>query len=220
MNWPYRLCYLGGRFVFFCTMRLHLIRPEAARRPGPYLLACTHLSHLEPFLVSVLIPREVDWVTRIEFFRNRWVARVLRAIHAFEVRRFGVPVSAIRTAIRRLQNGRIVGICPEGGVVQGNDSCIRGGPIKKGVCLLSYRTGVPVLPCVILGADKLNCVWPWLPGRRARLWVAFGDRLIEPRQDLERRAARRLMADELQLEYAKLFRELLTTFNVNESEVP
>jgi 1-acyl-sn-glycerol-3-phosphate acyltransferase len=220
MEWPYRLGYLGGRFVFFCTMRLHLIRPEAARRKGPYLIACTHLSHLEPFLLGVLVPRQIDWITRIEFYKYHFLAWILRGLSAIEVRRFGVPVSTIRTAIKRLKQGRVVGICPEGGVAKGKDSCIRGGPIKKGVCLISYRTGVPVLPVVILGADRLNSVPPWLPAKRARLWVAFSDRVIEPRQDLERRAARQVMADELRQEYVKLFNELKQTFGVAEASVP
>src|SRR5579862_8478914 len=108
MDWPYRLCRLGGRFVFLCTMRLQFIRPEMAHRPGPYLLACTHLSHLEPFLLSVPVSRPIDWVTRTEFFKCRPIAWLLRAINAIEVRRFGVPVSAVRKSIRRLQSGRVV----------------------------------------------------------------------------------------------------------------
>lgn len=220
MDWPYRLCQLGGRFVFCCTMRVRLIRPEAMNRRGPYVIACTHLSHLEPFLLAVLAPGPIDWVTRTEFFKYRPVAWLLRILNAIEVRRFGVPVSAIRASIRSLETGRIVGICPEGGVVKGADSCIRGGKIKQGACLISYRTGAPILPCVILGADKLNCVPPWLPFRRAKLWVAFAQRPIEPRRDLDRREARKIMAEELGREYVRLFRELLQNFEIQEEEVP
>ena len=220
MEWPYRLGYLFGQFVFYCTMRLHLIRPEMAARKGPYLIACTHLSHLEPFLLGVLVPRQIDWITRVEFYRHHIVAWMLRGLSTIKVRRFGVPVSTIRTSITRLKQGRIVGICPEGGVANGKKSCIRGGAIKKGVCLISYRTGVPVLPVVILGADKLNCVPPWLPPRRAQLWVAFGERLIAPRCDLDRKAARQVMAEELQREYMQLYEELKQTFGVQEASVP
>ncbi len=220
MDRIYRACHAAGRFTLFCTMRLHLIRPEAARTPGPFILACTHLSHLEPFLSSVLVPRPVDWVTRVEFFKYRPVARFLRLINAYEVRRFGVPVSAIRTSIRRLERGRIVGICPEGGVVRGTDSCLRGGPLKKGACLIAYRTGAPVLPCAIIGADKLNAVGPWLPFRRGRLWIAFGPRLIHAPKHLDKRRAREHMARELQAEYVKLFDELKSTFAIDEKSVP
>ena len=216
----YRLGHWSGRFTFFCTMKLRLIRPEAANRPGPLLLACTHLSHMEPFLISVLVPRQVDWITRIEFYKYRPIAWMLNWLDAIPVRRFGVPVSAIRTAIIRLGQGHIVGICPEGGVARGDLSCMRGAPIKRGVCLISYRTGVPVLPVVMLGTDKLNQISPWLPFKRANLWIAFGEKLIEPRRDLDRKAARRLMAEELECEYQKLFKELLETTDIDPASIP
>lgn len=216
----YRAGRLGGRFIFLCTMRAKVIRPEMLRPEGACLVACSHLSHLDPFLLGVLMQRPVDWMARIEFYRFPPLGWLLNGVNAFAVRRFGVPVSAIRTGLMRLEAGRIVGICPEGGVTQGAASCMRGGPIKKGVCLLSYRTGAPVLPVVLLGSDKLNRVAPWLPFKHARIWVAFGDRLIHPRRDLDRKAAREAMARVLQAEYAKLYRELLQTYGLDEKSIP
>ena len=212
MTWLYRLGQLSGQFIFFCTMRLEIIRPEAAQRNGPFILASTHLGNLDPFLLGVIVERQIDWITRVEFYGHPILAWMLGQLDAIKVRRFGVPVSTIRTAIARLQAGRIVGICPEGGVCHGENSCLRGAPIKRGVALISYRTGVPVLPCAIIGADRLNRVSPWLPFRRARLWVAFGDRVITPRTDLDRRRARALMAEELQEAYVKLRSELLAVY--------
>jgi 1-acyl-sn-glycerol-3-phosphate acyltransferase len=216
MTWLYRLGQLSGRFIFLCTMRLEVIRPEAAKRDGPYILASTHLGNLDPFLLGVIVDRQIDWITRVEFYRHRVLAWMLGQLDAIKVRRFGVPISTIRTAIARLQSGRIVGICPEGGVCRGANSCMLGGPIKRGFALISYRTGVPVLPCAIIGADRLNRVSPWLPFRRARLWVAFGDQLIAPRTDLDRRSAREVMAQELQQAYLKLFAELDGAFGLGE----
>lgn len=220
MNLAYRAGHLAARFILFCTMRIKVIRPEAPQRPGAYILACSHLSHLEPFIASALMGRPVDWVTRVEFFKYRVFAGILRAMNAFEVRRYGVPVSAIRTAIRRLGRGRVVGICPEGGVVKGPASCLRGGPLKRGACLISYRTGAPILPCVILGSDKLTAIGPWLPAKRGRLWVAFGDRLVFPPTHLPRKAAREQMARELGEEFVRLFEDVKRTFSIPDEQVP
>ena len=220
-GWFYRFGQAVGRFVFFCTVRqLQIIRPQAAERDSGYLLACSHISHLDPFLIGVMVRRPIDWMAREEFFRHRLIARLLRAANAFPVRRFGVPVSAIRQSIDRLRRGRIVGICPEGGVTHGAGSCLRGGDIKKGICLISCRTGRPILPCVILGTDKLNRIRPWLPWRRITLWVAFGDHLIEPCLGPDRRAARQAMAAQLRQEYQNLFTELIQTFELSHSIAP
>lgn len=213
----YRLGQLAGRFIFFCTMRLEVIRPEAVDRAGPYILASTHLGNLDPFLLGVVVSRQIDWITRVEFYRYRLIGWMLHRLDTIQVRRFGVPVSTIRTAIARLQAGRIVGICPEGGVCRSTHSVMRGAPIKRGAALISYRTGVPILPCAIIGADRLNRVPPWLPFRRARLWIAFADRVIEPRTDLDRKSARELMSRELEQAYVELFAELCKAYELTDA---
>ena len=45
---------------------------------------------------------------------------------------------------------------PEGGVVKGPATVCRGGPIKKGACVIAQRAGVPIIPCVVLGTHRLN----------------------------------------------------------------
>jgi 1-acyl-sn-glycerol-3-phosphate acyltransferase len=203
-----------------------VLRPEAARQPGPYILASSHLSHLEPFLLSILLHRQqIDWMARVEFYTYGVFARLMRVANAISVRRYGVAASAIRTALARLAAGRVVGICPEGGVAQGKLSVMRGGPIKRGVCLISMRSGVPVLPCIMLGTDKLNRVFPWLPIKQGRLWIAFGPRLVHPpvpapRDRVARRAARDAMADELTREYMALYQEVLRTYLLEDAAVP
>ncbi|HZL36544.1 MAG TPA: lysophospholipid acyltransferase family protein [Tepidisphaeraceae bacterium] len=217
----YRLAKGVGQFIFMNTMRLKVLRPQAARFDGPLLIACSHLSHTDPFLLTVVVRRQIDWFARVEFWKYRLIGHGLECLDAIAVRRFGVAASAVRTGIRRLKSGRIVGICPEGGVTQGAQSILRGGPMKKGVCLLSYRTGVPILPCVILGSDKLNRPGPWLPFKRARLWVGFGARLIYPESQItDRRAAREVMAGKLSREFQVLFAEVRQEFGIDEKDVP
>ena len=173
-HFNYRVGQLLGRFVFFQTMNVEQVRPEAAERAGGYVLAPTHLSHLEPFCLGILIRRKVDWMARLEFFRRKWAAGLLYAVDSFPVNRFGIPVRCIRTAIARARAGRIVGIFPEGGVAVGQQSVCRGGPMKKGACVVACRANVPILPCVVLGTYRLNEVRPWLPFRNARIWAIYG----------------------------------------------
>jgi 1-acyl-sn-glycerol-3-phosphate acyltransferase len=218
----YRLGQYIGRFVFFNTMNVEIIRPELAEAPGGYVLAPTHLSHLEPFCLGILVRRKVDWMARVEFFRWRVLALLLRALDAFSVNRHGVPVGAIRTSVRRAREGRAIGIFPEGGVATGRASVIRGGPVKKGACVVAQRAGVPIIPCVVLGTDRLNRVEPWLPFRRARLWVAFGEPLYPAAVTgtLTRRQARDRVAADLQRRYQSLYCELREKYGIVDADVP
>src|SRR6185436_2018549 len=101
-----------GRFIFFCTMRWWAIRPEIPESavPGGYVLALTHLGHLDPFLVSTMVRRPICWMAREEMFRFPPIAWLIRRLGAFSVDRRGVPVSSVRHAIGLAKAGCAVGI--------------------------------------------------------------------------------------------------------------
>lgn len=218
----YRLGTGFGQFIFWQCMRLKVIRPQAARRQGPYILACTHLSHLDPFMMSIVMARQqIDWLARIEFWKFRATGKLMEWMDAIPVRRFGVAANSIRTGVERLKQGRIVGVCPEGGCAQGPRSVMRVGPMKRGACIMAYRANVPILPCIMLGTDKLNCVSPWLPFRRARLWVSFSPRVIVPDvSNPDPKSACDDMMEQLRSEYRSLFVEAKQQFGLTDVDVP
>lgn len=182
------------------------------------MLACSHLGHIEPAVIGALAHRKVDWMSRIEFFRHPLAARMLYALDAFPVKRHSISVEAIRTAVNRVRAGRVVGIFPEGGVALGMDSVLRGGPIKKGACVVANRAGVPILPVVVVGTDKLSKVGPWLPFKRARAWIIFG-RPLPPHVGGPRREARDALARELQAEFQAIYHELCATCDIDDKTV-
>jgi 1-acyl-sn-glycerol-3-phosphate acyltransferase len=209
-----------GRWFYALSIKGEVLRPHLAEREGGYLLACTHISHLEPFILSCLIKRRIDWMARVEFYRRRWATFFLDAFDAFPVNRFGVPVRAIRTAIERSSAGRIVGIFPEGGVATGKDSACRGGPIKRGVCLVSMRADVPIVPCVVIGTHTLREIEPWLPFRRARIWIAFGEPIEPVRDAPTHKAGRAIMAQQLSDAFRSLYLELCQRYNIPDNHTP
>ncbi len=207
------------RIVFRWTIRLRVRGLAAAKRRGGFVLACSHVSHLDPFCLGAVLPRKIGWMARIEFYRHPIAARLMRAVHAFPVNRQGVPVSAVREALARLSRGEVVGVFPEGEIKTGSDSVLRAGPIKRGICLLAHRTGRPVLPCLILGTEKLNAIDPWLPLWRGRLWVACGE-FIEPVAAPDRRAARAEMAAQIEASFRQLYAETRREFQLQDSVLP
>ena len=215
----YALACLLSRAIFFWTLRLRLHGLERGAREGGYLLACAHVSPLDPFCLAPLWPRRVGWMARVEFYRRGWSKRALRWLHAFPVHRQGVAVGAIRESLRRLARGEVVGIFPEGEIMAGAASVLRGGAIKRGVCLLAARSGRPVLPCIVVGADKLVAVGPWLPAWRGRLWVEVGD-FIPPVTGPDRRVARAQMAAEVERAFVKLYAEARARWQLPDSIVP
>jgi len=216
----YRVGHWVGRFIFFCTMRSAVTHSAVVMRQGGYILAVTHLSHLEPICVSILNHRPIDWITRKEFFRFRPIGWLLYALGAIKIDRQGIPVSSIRAAIARARAGRIIGIFPEGCVTTGPDAAIRQGTIRKGCCSIALRAGVPLVPCVVLGTHKLNEPGPWIPFRRARIWVAFGEPIYPPPGGKSNRALRQALADRIVCSYRRLYTELCQTCSISDCSIP
>src|SRR5207244_5063708 len=73
----YRLGRSMGRGIFYITINSHELGAHQIERSGPYILALTHLSHMEPFCASALNHRQIHWITRKEFYKYRPCAWLL-----------------------------------------------------------------------------------------------------------------------------------------------
>ena len=187
--------------------------------PNGFILATNHNSHLDAHVLGSLLFRKVDWLSRVEFFSHPLWAFLLQAVSAIPIHRQGVPVRAIRQAISVVGAGENVGICPEGEVRNGRDSVVYGGKIKRGVGLLAYRTGAPVVPCVILGVQQLCSVSPWLPARRGEVWVNIGQP-VHPRRDLSAKEAREELCIELETQFCELFTQICESYPIPKNVLP
>ncbi len=220
MNLFYRSGRLLCRIITLQTLRVYSPGRRSIDREGGFVLAVTHLSHIEPALVSVLNHREIDWVARKEFYCNRFTTWLLGGLGCLSVDRQGFAISTIRTGISLLRAGRVVGIFPEGGLVTRTQAVIRGGPIKRGFCSLAIHAGVPIIPCVVLGADKLLCVKAWLPLRLSRLWVAYGEPIHPPAGLKSTRETRRQLADATTASFQQIYATLRERYDISDSDVP
>lgn len=218
MGWLYRAGRGVFRFGHMVAVRNHVANRAALDRAGGFVLAVTHLSHVECAIISLHLRRPIHWVTRREFYTSRLAAWALRRLEAIPVNRFGVPVSTIRQSVRLVREGGVVGIFPEGGVVRGEESALRGGPIKRGCCSIAIHAGAPIVPCVVLGTDKLNGVVPWLPLKRSRVWMAYGDPIAPPARST--RATRAAMAEEVRQAFVRLYAELCEKHQLCNGVVP
>src|SRR5438034_7261131 len=99
--------YYAGKLlvkcVFGCVGRIHVIGRQNANRAGGFLLASNHISHFDPFLISLPVRRKIDWMTMAEFFRLPALGFFLRSIDAFPAERDRADLKTIRTAIDRLR---------------------------------------------------------------------------------------------------------------------
>jgi len=126
---------------------------ERVPRTGGLLVVCNHQSFLDPVLAALPISRPFNPMARDTLFRNPLFSRLIRSLYAFPVKRSAADLTAIKEAIRRLRDGRIVLVFPEG--TRTRDGSI--GPLHSGMVVIAQRAKVPILPMVIDGAFE---AWP------------------------------------------------------------
>ncbi|GAB4170123.1 MAG: hypothetical protein Fur0032_08860 [Terrimicrobiaceae bacterium] len=152
---------------------------------GGLILASNHVSHFDPPLVALNFPRPVDWVAMSELSSTWWSEALFRLVNTIPIRRGAPDRAAMREAAVRIEAGRVVGIFPEGGIRDGQASMLSGAAPLRGTALLARMTGAPVIPCAIVGSDRLYNKRRWRPGNRAPVWVALGEALPPCRDDAE-----------------------------------
>jgi 1-acyl-sn-glycerol-3-phosphate acyltransferase len=215
----YDLLRVMSRGVFAMTMRWRITGMEHVPESGGFLVAACHLNHLDPVVVSTVLPHRISWISRMEFCRHWLMRRFLYHSGAFPVNRQGYARPALRESLERLAAGEVVGIFPEGEIMSGSSTVLRGGSLRHGVCWLAACSGRPVLPVVILGTDRLSQVDPWLPAKRGRLWFTVGPPLAAP-PEARSRAGRAAFAARLEDEFRRLAGETLQRNRLPETIIP
>jgi 1-acyl-sn-glycerol-3-phosphate acyltransferase len=207
------------RVVFGCVARIRVIGQGNANCSRGFLLAANHISHFDPLLISLATRRKIDWMTMAEFFRPPVLGFLLHSIDAFPAERDRADLRTLRTAIERLKNGRVVGIFPEGGIRDGARSLLHGAPLRPGAATVAHIASIPIVPCVVIGSDRLYSLRGWLPFRRTPIWIAFG-RPIPPFPALQKSEARERIESELAAVFKHLYAEVREKFRLTTDDLP
>ncbi|MFM8717910.1 MAG: lysophospholipid acyltransferase family protein, partial [Spartobacteria bacterium] len=96
---------------------------------------------------------------------------------------------ALRHALRRLEQGRMIGVFPEGGIRDGERSILAGADMREGAFLIAAKAGSPVVPVVSLGSARLYNRRNWLPWRRAKVFIGVGEPVFPARTGDEKSSA-------------------------------
>ena len=111
---------------------------------GAALICPNHASGWDPVLVALSMPRKSNLavMAKDQLFRFPPLAWVFRHLGAFPVKRGGNDLTAMKTAIRSLQEGQRLLLFPEGTRVEKEgDTDVKGGAI-----LIAVRTKTPIIP--------------------------------------------------------------------------
>jgi 1-acyl-sn-glycerol-3-phosphate acyltransferase len=148
--------------------RLRVRGEENLPKEGGFVLACNHVSNLDPWPLGMPLwpKRWLRFMAKSELYW--WPAKlVLDGAGAFPVRRGQADVEAIQTAVQLAKEGNVVAMFPEGtrrakGLVKRHEARPRSGAAR-----IALEAGVPLVPAAVKGTERLALL--------RQLRVAYGE---------------------------------------------
>jgi len=166
--------YLGLQFDF--TGDQHI------PRTGGAILSINHVGYLDFALTgTAALPtgRYVRFMAKKEVFDNKLAGPLMRGMHHICVDRSSGSASFV-AALRALRAGEIVGIFPEGTISVSFEI----KELKSGAVRLAMASGVPVIPTVVWGSQRIwtKKVKRNLGRNKIPITVTFGDPIYFDKQ--------------------------------------
>ena len=173
----YRVVRLLGSPAFWVSGSPVVLGAHHVPTEGACIIAATHQS---PYDIPLLIRhsrRMLDFVSIVEVFRNPLLGWFYGSLNAFPLDRSRPDGGAVRVILNRLGKGRVVAMFPEGGFRKGTESVVHTRRIRKGIGRIARLSGAPIVPCVVINSLAYGRLTSWLPLRRTRYGVIYGEPL-------------------------------------------
>jgi 1-acyl-sn-glycerol-3-phosphate acyltransferase len=157
---------------------------EHVPKAGPLIVVANHASDFDPPILSCAVRRPVSYMAKEELFKVPVLKQAIKLYGAYPVKRGSADRSAIREALKQLNQGWAVGVFLQG--TRTADGCIPNP--KIGAALIAAKAQVPLLPVSLWGSHRIFAKGSAIP-RCVPLTIRIGPALAPPastdRQELE-----------------------------------
>ena len=147
MTKTYKFIHTAFLGIVSLIYRLKVIGAENEPAEGALLVCSNHISAADPVLISAATKNQICYMAKKELFKVPVFSTFLRNLGVFPVDRGGKDVSAVKKAIKLLEEGSRVGIFPQGTRHPGEDP--RETKLKNGAAMIATHASVDVLPVYI-----------------------------------------------------------------------
>lgn len=152
--------------IFWLFYKYEITGRENIPKDKKFICAANHISHFDPFLVSLAVKKPVAYMAKKELFEEcPFFVFCMDYLGAFAVNREKLEVSTIKTVKEVFKSKWMLGIFPQGGIRR-NYTIEK---VNKGFAVISKAAKCDVLPISIVGVEKYN----WIPFK-AKIKVQIG----------------------------------------------
>ena len=168
---------------------------ERVQLDAPYILVGNHSHMFDPMLIGYPVFRyAVRFLGKKELMNNAILKAICERVGMIPVDRHNMDMGAIRTSLKTLKEGHVLGIFPEGtrhkeGVMQ---------DMESGAAMIALRSGCKMLPAYISSKPALF----------KRTHVYFGDPIRVT--EIAAKGINKDSCEELSRRIAQAYRELVS----------
>ena len=150
MNFSLHLITFLLRVYFRLTLRLDATGMDKFPMQGPLIVISNHTGQIEvPLLATLLQPRKITGWAKAESYENPFLRWVFGAWGIIPVHRGEADMTALKKALRSLEQGLIFGIAPEG--TRNYTGKLRRA--MPGAVTLALHSGAPIIPIAHWGGE-------------------------------------------------------------------
>ena len=148
----YRIVLPILRAIFFVLFHPKRVGRENIPSKEPVLFTCNHKHAFDPIMIMYSTWRPIHFLAKKEHFKSifGWVFRLMGCIY---VDREAHDGAAVEASVKCLEQGKSVGIFPEGTRNRTKDLILQ--EFKYGAVAIARQTGVPIVPAAITGDYRL-----------------------------------------------------------------
>ena len=173
MNKTYRLAQFLSYSYLKCFHRFEVKGTENVPEKGGFILACNHLSYIDPPAVGCRIRRNLHYFARDSLFF--WpLGLLISKLNSIPVNRDQLDLGTLRKVLRVLKGGEPVLVFPEG--TRSPDGALQRS--QKGLGLLVHKSGVPVLPARLHGSFEILGKGKLVPRIGEKLYLNIGSPIL------------------------------------------
>jgi 1-acyl-sn-glycerol-3-phosphate acyltransferase len=144
---------------------------------GPAILASNHLSVIDSVVLSAVMPRNLYFLAKNQYFAGTGVSgtlirHIMEGLNQIPVDRSGGRQSllALDAALPVLRDGHVLGIFPEG--TRSPDGRLYRG--RPGAARLALDAPAPIIPVGVIGTDRVQPIGSRVPLPRAAVEIRVG----------------------------------------------
>lgn len=136
----------GAMALYLKTFRgFKIFGSENVPKQGKLIIVANHISNIDPIVLGSSVPRFIQFMAKKELFKFSPFGWLLKRVGAFPVSRGKADLEAIKTSLKILRQGKVLGLFPEGTRHQVGKL----GRAHPGLVTIALKTKAPIIPCAL-----------------------------------------------------------------------